>query len=405
MVTQQNHQEKPLKILITNNTLNYRAGSELYVRDLASALAKHGHAVSAYSNVIGPVGQEIRALGIPVLDSLSQVPFRPDIIHGQHHLETMTALFHFSDVPAVYFCHGFVPWEEIPPTHPRIILYAAVDEPTRLSCIGRYGTPRDRTRLILNFVDLDRFTPRSPLPRTPHRALVFSNQAREQTYVSIVREACIQAGLEVNVAGAASGSATESPETLLGRYDIVFAKARCALEALAVGTAVVLCDEIGIGPMVSTDSFHELRQKNFGRLTLDTPFSVDALRARIEAYNAEDAAEVSLVIRSEASLEGTLPSIVDLYRQAIAGGNSHRTALHEESLAAARYVRMLSDSIKNVPRHGEEPMGLWKSFARQAEELDSLRNSFSFRFRERLRAVPVLRSLVGGIAHIGRKWV
>ena len=40
--------------------------------------------------------------------------------------------------------------------------------------------------------------------------------------------------------------------TLTGDYDLVFAKARCALEAMAVGAAVVLCDTHGLGPMVTS---------------------------------------------------------------------------------------------------------------------------------------------------------
>ena len=38
------------------------------------------------------------------------------------------------------------------------------------------------------------------------------------------------------------------PEEALGSYDIVFAKARAAAEAVATGTAVVLCDVAGAGP-------------------------------------------------------------------------------------------------------------------------------------------------------------
>ena len=51
---------------------------------------------------------------------------------------------------------------------------------------------------------------------------------------------------------------------MLGQYDIVFAKARCALEALAVGNAVVLCDTVGVGPMVTTGEVDRLRRLNFG---------------------------------------------------------------------------------------------------------------------------------------------
>src|ERR1700676_296226 len=81
-----------LRILITNNTLAARAGSELYVRDLASGLLERGHTPIAYSLQLGEVAQEIRAAGIPVVADLNALAAAPDVIHGHHNLETMIAL-------------------------------------------------------------------------------------------------------------------------------------------------------------------------------------------------------------------------------------------------------------------------------------------------------------------------
>ena len=57
-----------MKVLITNNTLAGRGGSELYVRDIATALLTRGHAPVAYSTVLGAVARELRAAKIPVVD-------------------------------------------------------------------------------------------------------------------------------------------------------------------------------------------------------------------------------------------------------------------------------------------------------------------------------------------------
>ncbi len=403
--------------------------------------------VAAYSNVIGDVAEEIQALGIPVFPDVSQVPFVPDIIHGQHHLDTITALLHFPGVTAVYFCHGFVPWEESPPIHPRIISYVAVDEPTCRSCVDKFGIPEEKIRIVLNFVDLARFKPRGPLPLAPKRALIFSNQASEENYISVVRDACRNSSIELDVRGLASGAPVVSPEALLGEYDIVFAKARCALEALAVGTAVVLCDEVGIGSMVSSDSLDNLRKKNFGRTTLDMPFSVEIVQEQIRRYNPDDAIKVKNTIRSVAGLEQTLPSIVSLYREAIKRMSIAITDPWEESLALATYVGVLSDDIKQILRENQELNYLRKSFAAkaqeldclrkrfaiqaqeldclrkrfaiqaqeldclrkrfaiQAQELDCLRKRFAFKFREHVLRTPVLRSLARELARIGRKIV
>src|SRR6266478_5416084 len=102
---------RSMRILITNNTLDFRGGSELYVRDLAIALLKRGHLPIAYSTKLGEIAQEIRAATVPVIDNLDALAAPPDVIHGHHHLDTMTALLRFPRVPAVYFCHGWLPWK------------------------------------------------------------------------------------------------------------------------------------------------------------------------------------------------------------------------------------------------------------------------------------------------------
>jgi len=76
-----------MRILITNNTLSNRAGTELYVRDLAVALLKRGHQPIAYSTRLGSVAEELRRATVPVINDLDSLSAAPDLIHGQHHLE------------------------------------------------------------------------------------------------------------------------------------------------------------------------------------------------------------------------------------------------------------------------------------------------------------------------------
>ena len=114
---------RSLTILFTNNTLAERAGSELWVRDVAGALLARGHRPIAFSLVTGVVAAELRAATIPVVDDLDKVGVAPDVIHGHHHVETLIAALHFPGVPIVHVCHGWVPWEERPLKHPSIAKY------------------------------------------------------------------------------------------------------------------------------------------------------------------------------------------------------------------------------------------------------------------------------------------
>src|SRR2546423_3574758 len=252
-----------LRVLITNYALASRAGTDLRVRDLALALQRRGHTPVVYTTEIGELGLSLRKATVPVVEDLDKISTPPDVIHGQHHVETMTALAYFSCAPAVFFCHGWRPWEERPPRHPRIYRYVAVDDTCRDRLLFEGGVAEERTRVLLNALDLERFRPRPPLPEKPRRALVFSNSRLD--YVSVVRQACARTGLSLDVVGKYNGKILEEPEKVLADYDLVFAKARCALEALAVGASVVLCDAAGAGPPVTSLGVGRLGRLTFGQ--------------------------------------------------------------------------------------------------------------------------------------------
>lgn len=365
--------ETPLRILITNNTLSARAGSELYVRDLASSLLKRGHTPIAYSTKLGEVAKELREITVPVVDDLALLSEPPELIHGQHHIETMTALLHFPNVPAVFFCHGWMPWEEIPPRFPRILRYVAVDHTCLDRLIYEHAIPQDRVQVILNFVDTQRFNARAQLPARPKRALVFSNQMNERTGLGAIHEACARAGIELDAIGIGAGRPEAQPEKLLGQYDLVFAKARCALEALAVGTAVVLCDATGVGPMVTTGNLIQLRQLNFGRRALQETVCVESLEKEISRYDPDDAAEVSRRVRATAALEPSVDEIVTLYQEVLKehSSTSDSELAAEENAAAAAYLRWVTTYLRN------ERQSLLETNNHLTNDLNETRDSFN----------------------------
>lgn len=330
-----------MRVLLTNNTLGLRAGSELWVRDVAIELLARGHQPVAYSRRLGIVAEELRAATVPVVDDLARVAAPPDLIHGHHHLETMSAMLHFPGVPAISFCHGWLPAEEAPPRFPRIRRYVAVDDLVRERLLLECGIPEERIAVLRNFVDFGRFRPRSPLPARPARALVFSNQAREHGYVATVRAACAAAGVALDVIGFAAGNVVVRPEEVLGDYDVVFAKGRAALEAAAVGAAVVLCDGAGLGPLVTAEALPRIRALNFGVRLLDHPFTVEAVAERLAAYDAGDARRIQDAVRAEAGLDEAVDRLLALYEEVLA---EHRQDgpnedLPGELVAAARYLR------------------------------------------------------------------
>ena len=340
---------RPLSILFTNNTLAARAGSELWVRDIARVLVARRHQPIAFSLVLGAVAEELRASTVPVVADLADVATPPDVIHGHHHLETLVAALHFPTVPIVHFCHGWLPWEERPLKHPSIVKYVAVDE----TCVQRLtqeeGIPPDRVELLPNFVDLDRFQARGPLPRRPGRALVFSNYAEEGGYVAVIREAARRAGIDLTVAGTASGGVLDHPEQALPDYDVVFAKGRAALEAMAVGCSVIVTDVPGAGPLVTEADFPYLRSRNFGIRLLQHPHTVEWYTHQLAAYEPGDAKAVQALVRKSASLSDTVDRLLDVYQAAIAGpvtGPGHDEHALAAQRAAARHLCEVLPTLK-----------------------------------------------------------
>jgi glycosyl transferase family 4 len=327
-----------LKILIVSGWLDAYTGGQVVVRDLALGLLRQGQQPLVYSPKPGVVASEIRRLGLEVVSELDQLTLVPDVIHSQHHRSAVQALLHFPSTPGIHVCHGTTFSADEPFFFPRILRYVAVDDRCRRFVENTSGIPHERIEVILNAVDLKRFQPRGPLPSRPKRALVFSNYASRSTHLPAVRSACRQIGLELDVVGHNAGSAVAAPESVLPGYDIVFAKARCALEAMAVGNAVVLCDFPGAGPMVTTANFDGLRRMNFGAGVLVNPLKPEHIQREIERYDPADAAEVSRRIRSEAGLDEVVTRWLALYSNVLDEFRSSPRDLDGELQALASYM-------------------------------------------------------------------
>lgn len=338
--------DSPLRILLTNRVLAQRTGTELYVRDVAIGLLRRGHLPVVYSPRLGHLASELRRHTIPVVDDLATIAEPPDIIHGHHGLETLTALLAFPRVPAVSVCHSWVGWADEPVAFPRIYRYLAVDDTCRHRLVSEHGITPGRVDVVLNAVDLRRFRPRAPLPSRPARALIFSNSSGEgAAHVKVIREACGRAGIAVDLAGFKSGTVLERPEETLGSYDLVFAKARAALEASAVGTAVVLCDVAGAGPMVTTGNFDALRRVNFGMRALRDAPAVETMVREIGRYDAADATAVSRQVRDLAGDDALLDQLLAVYADVLAESSGREPDLVAEQRAAAAYLRRLSPRL------------------------------------------------------------
>jgi glycosyltransferase involved in cell wall biosynthesis len=363
-----------MKILLTHAAFVAYTGTEIVTRDLAVALLRAGHETVIYSPRLGHIADEARRMGVKVTDDLFSLTDAPDIVHGHHHQPVMESLLRFPDTPAIYLCHDATHPLDSPCAFPRIQKYFAVDERCRARVELALGAIAGNVDIVPNAVDTDRFQPRMPLPHRPRKALLFSNYANRRTHLPAVRKACSKAGIELDVLGQEMGTASDHPETILPEYDLVFAKARCALEAMAVGNAVVLCDFAGVGPYVGEAHFDAMRRKNFGYALLTQPLSAEALLAQIARYDAGDAAALSARVRAEASLSKAAARWESIYLEVLSNFDVAQVDRVYESHAACAYLSR------------------WHYFRRRDWELEQLR---------RLQRIPHIGKTTYGLA----KWM
>lgn len=367
------------RVLIATLSVSARTGTDTYTRDLALALLHRGYLPIVYATYMGRTAEELRRATIPVVSNITDVNARPDVIHGHHALETLAALARFPDVPALFVCHDALTWHSVPPKCRQIRRWVAVDRNCRDRMMFEHGIPEDRIRVFANAVDLARFRRRPPLPARPRRALLFSNAAAENTFAAPIRKACEERGISLDLMGEQSGQPSWHPEAVLPEYDLVFGKARCALEAAAVGAAVIVCDARGLGAMMTTASVDAMRALNFGARTLQRPITSETIGSEIDRYDAADASAVCDMIRASAGIDVLVDQYASLYAEI---GSEPLDLTAEESLNdLAGALSVVSQSLRVAQTY---PQGGLRRAILNSRAL-SIPVAAAYRFKRRFR--------------------
>lgn len=339
-----------MKILITNNRLDLRGGAEMFVRDLARALQTRGHSVLAYSSDLGEGERLLQSDLLPVSTDLENLPFRPDIIHGQHHLDAMSALMALPGVPAIFHCHGAV-WREAIPKHPRIYHYLAMSRTLKERLVIESNIAADDITVWLNTVDTARFQTVRNLPAQPARALFFNNRHNSKSEtVRAARTAAERCGISLDLIGNNFEKKIYDPENVLPQYDLVFASGKCAIDAIASGCAVIVVGRTSCGEMVTAENYERLRAVNFSIAVNSAPTSAEKIESEIRKFSPTDAAQVTTRLRCEASLDSSIDRLLAIYEAVIAQHRGAAIDFAAESRAVSHYLRRLVPVIKELDR-------------------------------------------------------
>src|SRR5262249_13653305 len=364
-------------ILITNIWLDQLAGSEVVVRDLALALLLRGHRPIVYSPTLGYVAEKIAAHGVSVIDDLRQLGEAPDIIHAHHSIPCGEALIRFPEVPAILVCHAFNHWAEAPVHFPQIGAYLAVDEACRDRLVHTEGIDRQRVFINHNVVELNRIPSRpAPLGRRPQRAVAFGKAAG----VPELRTACEQLGIRFHAIGTAANNISAVPEQELIQYDLVFASARSALEALCCGCAVIVCDSRGFAGLVTSRNLESLRAMNFGLRCLVETITVAQCVQEIGRYDPHDASQVANSVRADADLRKLLDRFEMLYDEVLSGARRPFVTAEARERAVARFLH------ENLPRRPGDARWPWlaerENLQREVSSLDHKVGALTDRLEE-----------------------
>jgi len=359
-----------MKILITNHRLSDRTGSELFAAEMAESLRVAGHQVCLFSSLVGALANQIRSDGVSVVTDPSECPFIPDLIHGQHHLETMAALAAWPDTPGIYFAHGSTPWEEHPPAHPRILRYLGTSPRFAWWIARECDVPESSIGVIRNYFDPSQFPTVGSPKDTARRALVFHHTMDPQSEAfAAIREGCETAGWTLDVIGAGFGSTVSSPGAVLPTYALVFAGGRSAIEAMASGAAVIPINATKMASLVTPDTFDSIRDLNFCADSNDPTISVARIEAELGAWDPSKAIAVTHRLRSEATRGGAVTALLGHYREAVeAFANGPNPDAQAESQAMARYLLTLTRKVKEVDEKRALLAAKWEQSRSRADK-------------------------------------
>ncbi len=357
-----------MKILITNHRLKHRGGSEMFTLEIARALAGRGHEVCAFSTVEGEVSQAIEKDGIRFVPEPDQCLFTPDIIHGHHHLEAMAAVAAWPGVPAIYHMHGYGPWEEVPPVHPRLLKYFGT-APRMAWWIARVcEVPEAEVGNIRNFFDPARYrTVRSPGEKTGRALVYLNNLSRESDTFLELEKACREAGMELDGLGTNFGKSTEAPEDVLPGYDLVFAGGRSAIEAMACGCASIPITRETMGERIHPGNFDAFREMNYCADLNDPKIEASRALEEIRRIDPAETAKVTGRIRAEATIDVTVDTLVDEYSKVIDRfAQWPPTDPGEEFRALSRYLCWTAAHVKDADARRHEIVDQKKSAEERA---------------------------------------
>jgi hypothetical protein len=219
--------------------------------------------------------------------------------------------------PMVYVSHGPLAELEQPPSiDTGIGVYIAVSEEVRERLVAVTGATD--VPVVRNGVDVERFSPRSPIGEIPRHVLVISNHFPE-THWQLLSGVCAGRGIDLQRIGLQSRFEWHTEE-VINSADIVVSLGRGALEAMACGRAVLVWDHFGSDGWLTRESYPRIRACNFSGRSERRTYDAESLRAELEAYTRDMGAINRSLAQEHHDIRDRAGELEEIYRGAIRRG-------------------------------------------------------------------------------------
>lgn len=346
-----------MKILLTNQALGRREGTESYLETIAEELRRLEHEVAFFSPNPGELAAALAGRGYDVYESPQDVPTDIDVIHGQHVTAVGPVRERMPTTPLVFACHSsFIPVED-PVGAFDAAAFIAYNDMTlaRLRAhAATSGKPVHRLRQPIHLSFADGHRP--PVSETARRAVAVS---RRMTSIATSLASSFRArGIELVRVGAPGGESADARQEMLAS-DIVLGVGRTALEGMALGRATIVLDQASIGGWVTADSYPGLEADGFTGLQAWSASSIDQI---LDGYDPALGVEARRLAVRHHSAQRHAAQLIEIYSAIVdtpaRASVSRQVALlmgermywEERALRAeATLARQLSQRIRRFP--------------------------------------------------------
>lgn len=270
-----------MRFVLANRHLLAAGGTEVHFVTVAEHLQRLGHEVLLFAPELGPFADHARRHGLDVHDNLRELPAACDVVLAQDGVVVYDLAQRYPQALMIFRVCGDVFDFQLPPQLDGLVDLIVVlsDRYRRLAEACAVKVPVLRLRVP---IDIDRLAPLGTIRDRPQRAVLLGNYLERDEQI---REVWSRRGVEVRRVG--GDVQTYEVAAAVADADIVVAKSRAALDAMACGRAVYVYDAFGGDGWVTPENYAALEADNFAGQASDRVIDAVALAEDLGGYRQE----------------------------------------------------------------------------------------------------------------------